>query len=203
VVPKIASRCVGGCDFADEELHGDPEDAPWTPYALPSVTTIAHLPPDIADPKLAIPVTPLKDKQRASGVLKAGGARLRYHALDNFEDDEAGVLLPLDRLFELRVTAAVRLWRGLTGKKPGPNPAALPTTRRDRFVLVLRALDAKTQSASYREIAAGLFGSDCVPERGWKTYDLRDRVIRLVRFGITMRNGGYRQLLLYPLRRNL
>jgi hypothetical protein len=125
------------------------------------------------------------------------------HALDDLDGDEVGVLLPLDRLFEFRVIAAVRVWRGLSGKDPGPNPAALPATRRDRFVLVLRALDARAQDASYRDIAAGLFGPHSVPDRGWKTHDLRDRVIRLVRFGVSLREGGYRQLLLYPVRRNV
>ncbi|HEX4294528.1 MAG TPA: DUF2285 domain-containing protein [Rhizomicrobium sp.] len=161
------------------------------------------LPPNLADPKLAVPFPRPKHKTDRDHLLKTAGTVLRVHALDDLEGDEAGVLLPLDRLFEFRVTAAVRVWRGLSGKDPGPNPAALPATRRERFVLVLRALDARTQDATYRDIAAGLFGPRGVPDRGWKTHDLRDRVIRLVRFGISLRDGGYRQLLLYPVRRNL
>jgi hypothetical protein len=196
-------RCAGGYDFADEELHGGPEDAPWTALALPSVSTLMSLPPGLGDPKLAVPFPRPKDKAHRDQIIKTSGTVHRVHALDNLEVDEAGVLLPLDRLFEFRVTAAVRLFRGLSGRKPGGNPAALPATRRDRFVLVLRALDARTQKATYRDIAAGLIGPHCIPDRGWKTHDLRDRIIRLVRFGATMRDGGYRHLLLYPVRRNL
>jgi hypothetical protein len=112
----------------------------------------------------------------------------------------ACVLLPLDRVFELRVAAVLRFWRGLTGRPLGRDPATLPAPRRDRLVLALRALDGHLARASYREIAEVLFGGGRLPERGWKTYDLRDRTVRLVRLGVAMMQGGYRRLLLYPFR---
>lgn len=115
--------------------------------------------------------------------------------------EPSAVVLPLDRLFEIRATAAIRLWRGLTGRNPGPNPAALSKPRRDRLILALRALDGRQHHASYREIARVLFGASNVPDRGWKTHDLRDRTIRLVRFGFDMMRSGYRRLLLHPYRR--
>ncbi|HEV2097598.1 MAG TPA: DUF2285 domain-containing protein [Stellaceae bacterium] len=118
------------------------------------------------------------------------------------EDPGGGacVLLPLDRLFELRTAAALRLWRALAGRPFGLDPAGLSAARRDRLVLALRALDARLVEASYREIGGALFGADRVPERGWKTHDLRDRTARLVRLGVAMMRGGYRRLLLYPFR---
>jgi hypothetical protein len=66
--------------------------------------------------------------------------------------------------------------------------------------LALRALDGRLAEASYRAIAGVLFGAARVPERGWKTHDLRDRTARLVRLGVAMMQGGYRRLLLYPFR---
>ena len=42
----------------------------------------------------------------------------------------------------------------LAGRNPGPNPAALPKTRRDRLILALRALDGRLTDATYREIAS-------------------------------------------------
>jgi hypothetical protein len=33
---------------------------------------------------------------------------------------------------------------------------------------------------------------------GWKTHDLRDRTIRLVRSGVKLMRGGYLDLLRYP-----
>ena len=108
--------------------------------------------------------------------------------------------MPLDQLFEVRAAAALRLWRGLVGHRLGRDPATLPASRRDRLVLALRALDGRRAEASYREIAGTLFGAARVPERGWKTHDLRDRTARLVRLGVAMMQGGYRRLLLYPFR---
>jgi hypothetical protein len=112
----------------------------------------------------------------------------------------AAVLLPLDGLFELRVAAALGLWRALNGRPPGRNPAALTDARRMRLVLALRALDGRRDGATHREIAAALFGANAVPERDWISHELRDRTARLVRLGTNMMNGGYRRLLLHPYR---
>ena len=114
--------------------------------------------------------------------------------------EPSAVLLPLDQFFENRAIAAIRLWRGLAGRNPGPNPSALPKARRDRLILALRALDGRLDDATYREIASALFGDADVSDRGWKSHDLRDRTIRLVRLGLGMMRSGYRQLLLYPYR---
>src|SRR6202034_3430633 len=97
-------------------------------------------------------------------------------------------------------TAAIRLWRGSAGRNPGPNPAELTKARRDRLILALRALDGRLADATYREIASALFTHPGVSGRGWKSHDLRDRTIRLVRLGLGMMRSGYRQLLLYPYR---
>jgi hypothetical protein len=66
----------------------------------------------------------------------------------------------------------------------------------------LRALDARQDGASYRAIAAALFGVEHAPTRGWKTHDLRNRTIRLVQSGQSLMRGGYFDLLRYPIRRN-
>ena len=105
------------------------------------------------------------------------------------------------QLFETRAIAAIRLWRGLTGRNPGPNPAALSKARRDRLILALRGLDGRLDGATNRQIASALFGNNAVPERDWISHDLRDRTARLVRLGHIMMRGGYRRLLLYPYRR--
>ncbi len=120
--------------------------------------------------------------------------------------DEAGidppaVLLPLDKLFDIRTAAALRLWRGLIGRPPGSNPAVLSRARRERLILALRALDGRIDKASYREIAETLFAVRAVRGRAWKSHDLRDRTIRLIRYGFGLMQGGYRLLLLHPYRR--
>ena len=66
---------------------------------------------------------------------------LRVERLTSDVSDAA--VLPLDALFPIRAAAALRVWRALQGRPPGPDPQALPPTRRTRLVLALRALDAR------------------------------------------------------------
>ena len=67
--------------------------------------------------------------------------------------------------------------------------------RRHRLALALRALDARVDGNTYRVIAEVLFGARRIPERAWKTHDLRNRTIRLVQAGFALMRGGYRALL--------
>jgi len=191
------------CDFASTAETSRPGSVLWAAYALPSVIALTRLPADLADPNFRLPPLSL-DPSLAAGngerLVERRGAVFRVH-IDEAGAEPPAVLLPLDQLFEIRATAAIRLWRGLIGRNPGPDPAALSKARRDRHILSLRALDGRLEDASYREIAGALFGAGEVSERGWKGHDLRDRTIRLVHFGLDMMQGGYRRLLLYPYRR--
>lgn len=133
-------------------------------------------------------------------LIQRRGTLFHLHILDAPGGATPCVVLPLDQLFEVRAAAAIRLWRGLSGRSPGRNPAELPLARRERLILALRALDGRLEKASYRDIAEALFGSSRMPERGWKTHDIRDRTVRLARLGFSLMQGGYRSLLLYPYR---
>jgi hypothetical protein len=167
------------------------------------VIALTGLPAELAGPSLQLSPIPLGSSVATDGpehLVAHRGTVFRVH-VDQAGIGPSAVLLPLDQFFEIRATAAIRLWRGLTGRNPGPNPAALPKTRRDRLILALRALDGRLDDATYREIASALFGDAGLCDRGWKSYDLRDRTIRLVRFGLGMMRSGYRRLLLYPYRR--
>lgn len=112
------------------------------------------------------------------------------------------VLLPLDQLFDLRLSAARGFCHWLNGRRPVPLQM-MPLNQRKRLALALRALDGRLANASYRDIASALFGLGDATGRAWKGHDLRDRTIRLVRLGKGLMAGGYRQLLLYPHRRKL
>ena len=174
----------------------------WTAEALPSVVALAQLPANLADPRLRIP-PPLGRVLAEHGperLIELQGGLHRLHLVEDPREETGCVLLPLDRLFDIRAAAALRLFRALTGRAPAHDPATLPAPRRDRLVLALRALDARLDKARYREMAAVLFGVDRLPKSGWKTHDLRDRTIRLARLGTAMMQGGYRRLLLYPFR---
>ena len=111
-------------------------------------------------------------------------------------DLPAAVVIPLDADFATRADAALRLWRLITGRRRGRPPDRLTPQRRHRLVLALRALDGRLAGESYRVIAAGLFGEVLVPAGpGWKTHDLRDKTIRLVRAGMELMQSGYLDLL--------
>ena len=62
-------------------------------------------------------------------------------------------------------------------------------------------IDARMDGGTYREIAEVLFGARQIPERAWKTHDLRNRTIRLVQTGFALMRGGYRVLLRPPSRK--
>ena len=104
-------------------------------------------------------------------------------------------VLPLDSDFEVRAHAARRLWRAINGRAPGPAFHELSPQRRERLVLAVRALDGRVDGSNYRAIAEVLFGKKRIPERAWKTHDLRNRTIRLVQAGFALMRGGYRDLL--------
>lgn len=103
--------------------------------------------------------------------------------------------LPLDGYFEARAYAARRLWRAINGRAPGPAFHTLSKQRRERLSAAIRALDAHSAGGSYRVIAEALFGRKRIPDRAWKTHDLRNRTVRLVQGGLALMRGGYRKLL--------
>jgi hypothetical protein len=108
------------------------------------------------------------------------------------------VELPLDRDFEFRADAGRRLWRGLNGRPQGAPPHALSSHRRRRVALALRASDARTDGATYREIAEVILPAHRISERDWGTHEVRNRIIRLVKTGFALVQGGYRALLRPP-----
>jgi hypothetical protein len=129
-------------------------------------------------------------------VMPLGGAthRLWFQA-EPVQRGTYAVNLSLDADFDARNRAAERLWRALNNRPLGPALDSLTPQQRARLGTALRALDGHLAGASYREVAEVLFGSARVPARGWKTHDLRSRTIRLVRLGLHMMRGGYRDLL--------
>jgi len=198
----MRSPGAGGCFVA---ATNDPDAILWTAEALPSVIALTRLPPGLAHPKFKsrpLSLDPILAAEGDDYVIEHTGVEMRVH-LDSGGVHPTAVLLPFDGLFEVRVAAALRLWRALSGRRPGPNPAALSEVRRDRLILALRGLDGRLDGATHREIAAALFGANAVPERDWISHELRDRTARLVRLGVAMMNGGYRRLLLHPYRGRL
>lgn len=117
---------------------------------------------------------------------------LLWHA--NFTEHPLFVLSPLDHCARARHRVTGRLLDFLEGKAIGPD-SRLTAQKRLRFKAMLRAVDGRSNGATYREIAESLFGAGRVASEPWKTSPLRDTTNRLVRDGSTMVSGGYLDLL--------
>ena len=193
----------GGCDFTPQSELASADAVQWTARAMPSVVALTSVPKSFADPKFRLRLPTLNAAQtqgEPERVFQHGASTFRVHVGDTSVNPPA-VLLPFDELFEMRATAALRLWRALRGRNPGPNPAALSPQRRNRLILALRTLDARLDKVSYRQIADALFHLGRMSTTEWVTHELRDRTIRLARLGRKLMTGGYRDLLLHPYRR--
>lgn len=117
------------------------------------------------------------------GSVVGGPVRLHYR-LSGFSGIEAGVLT-LRQLCSLHSLG--RLQHGLFATE----------SRSSRFLSLLRAHDGWREGASYRDIAAVLFGGQTVREDwGGRSDYLRLRVQRLLRGARQLLTGGYRKLLL-------
>jgi Uncharacterized conserved protein (DUF2285) len=111
------------------------------------------------------------------------------------------VELPFDRDFEFRAAAGTRLWKGLNGRPQGAPPHAISAYRRRRIARALRAADASTDGATYREIAEVLLPAHPIADEDWETHEVRDQIKRLVKTGFALVQGGYRALLRPPSRK--
>lgn len=192
---------VGGYDFESRLLNLPAHAAPWTAKALPGIVVLTSTAENLINPDTALPQRELIALADAgdSHFLTLSGEQIRLRRHDAGAPN--AVLLPLDRLFEIRAEAALRLWRGLAGRRLGAAVGNLTVDRRRRLILALRALDGRRSGATYPEIAAGLFNLRPISKRDWISHELRDQTGRLVRLGFKLMKGGYRQLLLYPYRR--
>jgi hypothetical protein len=163
---------------------------------------VAVAAPSLADVVLSQPLLDLQAGQiRRAGdgwhaVLRIG---MVDHRVWSKEPPALGARytaeLPFDADFEERAFAARRLWRAMNGRAVGPSFRDLSKQRRERLGEALRALDAQVAGGTYRTIAEALFGKKRIPDRAWKTHDLRNRTVRLVQTGVALVRGGYRRLL--------
>jgi hypothetical protein len=172
----------------------------WRPEVLPTVIPLAAARFANARP---LDINTLGDvlaeRTGADGrhvIVRSTDGDLRL-LLTEPADQPLAVVLPLDDELQTRAAAALRLWVHMVGQEAAaePEPPSLTRQRRDRLLLMVRALDGHLDRASYREIAEGLFGADRIEREAWKTSSLRDRTVRLVRNGVALMRAGYRKLL--------
>ena len=193
-------RPTGGCDFAvDPELRADQTSPIWLPHLDPATVLLTKSPDEFSSHDVA-GLTPTLVRRAHEGeyrIVRSGQGRHQFVlTADLTTSTPAAAVIPLDENFAARANAALRLWRSITRQQPGNSRDSQSAQRRQRLALALRALDGHLASASYRVIAQVLFGAARVPAgSNWKTHDLRDRTIRLVRTGTKLMQGGYLDLL--------
>jgi hypothetical protein len=174
----------------------------WLPHLDPSAVVVTPAPDFFGAASSINRLTPAFERRGAEGeywLIDEADGRLPAVLLDGARGGTpAAVVVPLDADFATRADAAARLWRLATGRPRRLSRDRLTRQRRRRLALTLRALDGRLAGATYREIARLLFGATRVPAgAAWKTHDLRDRTIRLVRTGLDLMQGGYLNLLRY------
>ena len=123
------------------------------------------------------------------------GERLQILRLGGLGADEgAAAVIPLGPEGFDRLEAVARLLSSLHGRAI-PADTRLTRQQRQRARRMLQAVDGRLSGASYREIAATLFGAPDLADEPWKTSSRRFATMELVRGGLAMIAGGYRRLL--------
>ena len=197
------SVSIGGWFFAaDPDRSFLEQTVFWAPEAVPTIVPVRPALLAGSHTHVRLDLTELNESQFRRGpdgwhaVLYLRGVEHRIWL------KEAPIIaaaytveFPFDRDFEFRAVAGVRLWRGLNGRPQGAPPHAISAHRRRRIALALRASDARTDGATYREIAEVLLPGQRIPKWEWGTHEVRDRIIRLVKTGFALVEGGYRTLL--------
>lgn len=199
------SACAGGCNFpAHPSLSAIEEPVHWTTEAdLGKILLIASPPLGSAGAPLpALDASATRSSKHELHAIHGNGPDAVHVVLLGGvgPDQPLAAVVPLNSDTPDRIEAISRLWGGLRAPPP---PADLRVTpqRRQRLRHMLRAFDGRTCRATYREIAEVMFGVSRVASDSWKTSALRDSTIRLVRDGLAMVDGGYRDLLRWRRRR--
>jgi|GEM_PF-608241 len=117
-------------------------------------------------------------------------------------DDAAqrpAVVLPVDKVFEVRLDIALRLVHRLHGRHVSLLPPALRLTplQKRRLIQLLHAFDVHDAGGGPRDVAAEVLGSEHALLRSveWKDSATRRKAIRLIRDSIALVNRGYLKLL--------
>ena len=157
---------------------------------------LAVLPPGLFDGPALAAVNPSTVATSAEGIyldLLALPPAGRALLLGQAAAGAVALVLPLDQLFEDRIDTARRLRCLLASGRGGPS--TFTAYRRRRLRLALRALDGTLTGADYRTVADVLFGGRVPQGAAWRDDSLRGQVIRLVRYGLDLMQGGYLDLL--------
>lgn len=197
---------AGGCNFwHDPDCSGEETLIFWQPELL---VDIVRLNPD-PDAAEAVRFEPRRWPGRKAFFATADGLHMivsngrEEHRLwlPGPEPPPVGtslsVQLILDRDVRHRANAALKfcvMAHARSGRRPRASPHADYSIIRQ--MRMLQASDGRHAGATYRAVAAAIFGEKAVAEaRPWKTSTLRSTVITLAETALALVEGGYLNLL--------
>ena len=184
--------------MADPELRADRASIVWLPRHNPRMALLTSAVPSLFDGPALDAVRPdFSHTAPEGGYANLVGLPPANQVLilgATTGGTPAALILPLDELFEERISTARRLWRALR-RRGAIKPMSFTPQRRHRLKLVLRALDGDLAGAGYRDIARAVFGDHVPDGPDWRTHSLRSAAIRLVQEGRALMRGGYLKLL--------
>jgi hypothetical protein len=178
----------------------------WEPTLNTGVVLLtappAVLPKDPSPPVIDAEAAGQSDEQGFHFLLGlANGERLQILRLAGVTSAEGtAAVIPLGPDGFDRLESVARLLSSLHGRSI-PSDTRLTRQQRHRARRMLQAVDGRLSGASYREIAATLFGTRDLADEPWKTSSRRFATMDLVRDGLAMIAGGYRRLLSHRRRR--
>lgn len=109
-------------------------------------------------------------------------------------DRAAAAFVPFAADSPDRIEAVMRFWRA--GRGLDAPDMRLTSRQRRRIPLALLATDARSEGASYRDIAEAMRGIVRLGgEADWRSSPLRTEAIELLKLGATLIDGGYLDLL--------
>lgn len=190
---------LGACSFfVRPSLTAAQTTIFWSPETDTSTVLLERLPDFLpAGDNLATSLQNIEARRDLLGhhfVHRAGGRTFHALRLDGADDAPLMAMIPLDVTGFDRLAETEQLLRALLDLSVAPDGRLTPQQLR-RARHMLQAVDGRRAGASYREIAEVLYGAKRVRAEHWKTSPLRANVIGLVKGGLAMIAGGYRQLL--------
>lgn len=197
--PTTNSPNAGGCAFAtDPTLKATETTIFWTPATDPGMVALSAAPGAAHADGLTIDLQADVVREAAEGLYlryASGHQRLAVLALGKPPPGRhLAAVVPLDERFPDRHEALLRFHQAMQ-RPPGPPDPRLTQLKRRNLRQMLHAVDGRLAGATYPQIAEAMFDAKRVRLASWKSLSLRDTVMRRVRDGLRLVNGGYRDLL--------
>jgi hypothetical protein len=200
IAGRVTPRTTGGYDFlADPSQRADQAAVFWHPEEDPTIILLTPSPTNATGLSF-VPdewASDIVRKDAADGthiLIRSGGVRHQLWLPNTVaEGADLAAIIPMDISAPRRAEATMRFWQHATYGRRRQHSGR--SQRSERLIPTLRALDGHLDGASYRAIADGLFTTSRIDAELWKTSPLRDRVIRMVRQGVSLMKGRYRNLL--------